>query len=268
MQRVRISPERRVFWGVENTDVVAPAYLTLSKQSSASNPEKYPLEQPQISSSYYKQHVYEIAGCAGMPRAFRRPPTNLNTIHCMKLRYLLIPACALFLSVRASALPILVGEFNTTNSGNDTEKVAVRTAIAAYNTNFDPDLPQIFGTGTDPVLINGWSEFVPKTTTVAPFFSGGDDKTIEWTAPNTFSSFYVLTKWGQGGANFDHALHFLSAGETLLYNPGGSGAPQGLSHIAIWAADPGNRVPDSGSSLSLLGLALICLGVLRRRISR
>ena len=139
----------------------------------------------------------------------------------MKLRYLVIPACALFLSIRASALPILVGEFPTADSGDATENVAVRTAIETYNTNFNPDLPQIFGAGSDPALINGWSEFVPKTTTVAPFFDNGDAKTVEWTAPNTFSSFYVLTKWGQGGANFDHALHFVSAGDTLLYNPGG-----------------------------------------------
>jgi hypothetical protein len=111
---------------------------------------------------------------------------------------------------------------------------------------------------------------VGKTTTVSSFFDGGDDKTIEWTAPNSFSAYYIMTKWGSGNANFDHALHYVLAGETLNYNPNGSNPPEGLSHLAIWATGPGEtgRVPDSGTTVVLLGLSLLSLRMFRKRFVR
>jgi hypothetical protein len=164
------------------------------------------------------------------------------------------------------AVPILVGEF-ASNSSDANEKVAVRDAIIAYNVANDPDLPQLLGAGTDPSLINGWTTFVAKTATVLPYYNGGDDQTFGWAAPGTYSNYYVMTKFGQGQANFDHALHLLSAGDTLVYNPGGSGAPNGLAHLAIWAVGPANNsVPDACASFSLLGVALLGLAVLRRRL--
>jgi hypothetical protein len=58
----------------------------------------------------------------------------------MNIRLPFLTALALFLCVHASAVPILVGEFATANSGDATEKVAVRTAIDSYNTANNPDL--------------------------------------------------------------------------------------------------------------------------------
>ena len=181
----------------------------------------------------------------------------------MKLRSFLT-ALGLLAAGHLSAGPILVGQY-AGNSGDDNEKVDVRNAITAY-AGVGAPLPQLFGPGSDPSLINGWSVFAGKTTTVSPYYAGGDDKTIDWTAPSSFSAYYIMTKWGGGGANFDHVLHYVLAGETLNYNPNGVNPPNGLSHLAIWAVGPGGQVPDGGSASLLLGASLLSLGLLRRRI--
>ncbi len=97
-------------------------------------------------------------------------------------------------------------------------------------------------------------------------FIPNDDKVLEWTAPYDFEYYYIMTKWGQGQANFDHALHYMLAGETVTYNPGGTRAPQGLSHV-IQGGGERKRVPDGGSMLALLGLGLTSIEALRRKLS-
>ena len=177
---------------------------------------------------------------------------------------LLISALALFFAVQASALPILVGEFKPANAGDATEHVAARNAIDSYNSTHNPDLSQLFGPGANPVLINDWSVFVAKTTDTGAF-EGASDKILSFTAPGTYAEYYVFSKYGIGQANFDSALHHLLAGDVLSYNPGGASAPQGLSHLAIWARGSTTSVPDSGLTIALFGAGLMLLGVMKRR---
>jgi hypothetical protein len=177
---------------------------------------------------------------------------------------LLISALALVLAAQVNAAPILVGEF-TAKSGDDKEHVAIREAINTYNGSHDPDLSQLFGTGTSPLLINDWNDFVSKTTDIDGYDSA-DGKTLNFTAPGTYAEYYVFSKYGSGGADFNMALHYLSAGDVLSYNPGGASAPNGLSHIAIWARGTPTNVPDSGLTLALFGAGLMMLGVMKRRM--
>jgi len=172
----------------------------------------------------------------------------------MKNTYLsTVLGCALIgAAMTASATPILVGEWASANSGNET--AAVEAAITAYNGANDPDLPALSETTAVTIQSGAIATYAPN-----------DEKIIEWTAPSTYDYFYVLTKWGQGRANFDTALHYLLAGETLTYNPGGTDHPQGLSHVSIWGGRlPGTNVPDNGWALALLGLGTLGVARLRR----
>ncbi len=158
-------------------------------------------------------------------------------------------------AMSAAAGPILVAEW-VGNSGQANELADVQSYIAAYNTANEPDLPAFSGTTTVTI----------QSTSVATY-APNDEKIIEWTAPATYDFYYVMTKWGKGQANFDHALHYVLSGETLTYNPGGSSAPNGLSHVSIWAGDlpgTGTSVPDSGWSLALLSLGVFGLSRIRR----
>lgn len=174
----------------------------------------------------------------------------------MKNTYLsTVLGCALIgAAMTASATPILVGEWASASSGAATELAEVQAAITAYNTANDPDLPDF--SGTTSVVIQD---------TVVTTYAPNDDKIIEWTAPATYDYYYVMTKWGQGRAAFDTALHYVLAGETLTYNPGGTDHPQGLSHVSIWGGRlPGTNVPDNGWALALLGLGTLGVARLRR----
>lgn len=177
-------------------------------------------------------------------------------------RYYIISAVLLW-AAQLSAVPILVGEFKPANAGDAAEHEAIRDVIAGYNATPAPDLSQLFGAGDNPSLINGWTVFVAKTTDVASY----GVHTLTFTAPGTFAEYYFFSKYGSGGANFDSALHHLLAGDFLSYNPGGSDAPEGLSHLAIWARGTPS-VPDSGQSIALLGLGLMILAVVKKRFTR
>jgi hypothetical protein len=180
----------------------------------------------------------------------------------MKLRTLASGlVCLLVLSAKLTAGPILVGELNFGNSGNETQNVGIRGAINTYNALPSADLPQIFGTGATPSLIDGWVELTNQNKTN---FHGADEKILNWTAPNTYTEYYLLSKYGSGGANWDTALHYLLSGEQVVYNPGGSGPPQGLSHVRLFARRS-VAVPDGAATAGLLGLALVGLSVFARR---
>ncbi len=174
-------------------------------------------------------------------------------------RYGLLSVClAAYLSFagQVSALPILVSEWMGSNSGVATEANDVKNAINNYNSSHDPDLP-LFSEATAVVIQAGKSGYI----------TGGDEKVLTWTAPATYDYYYIMSKYGKGGANFDHALHYVLAGESLNYNPGGNSAPNGLSHVSIWGGNFPNTqpVPDGGSTVLLLGLAVGGLGAVCRR---
>jgi hypothetical protein len=158
-------------------------------------------------------------------------------------------------AMTASAAPILVAEW-LGNSGSANELADVQAKILAYNVANAPDLPAFSGTTS-----------VTLQSTAVATYAPNNEKIVEWTAPATYDFYYVMTKFGKGQANFDHALHYLLAGETLSYNPGGTSAPNGLSHVSIWAGDLPNtntHLPDNGWSVALLGLGAFGIARLRR----
>jgi hypothetical protein len=176
----------------------------------------------------------------------------------MKLSKLLTGAlAALALAASALATPILVGETESDNSGANNENVIMYHLIGVYNAGPSADLPLLFGSGATPSLLAGWFEYTKVEV-------GGDQQELVWTAPGTYAEYYILTKWGQGGAAFDTALHYLLAGQTLTYNPGGAGAPNGLSHYRLFGRGS-TSVPDGASTAALLGLGLVGLSFIARR---
>jgi hypothetical protein len=172
-------------------------------------------------------------------------------------RTLMALVASLALAANSYATPILVGTWNGT-SGDAAELVAVDAAIDAYNVANNPDLPEF----------SELTEFANKNTTPVSLYSlPGDEHTLVWTAPNDYDFYYIMSKYGNpknGGATFEHALHYVLAGDTLTYNPGGSGPPNGLSHVWVWGGND-NNVPDGGSTVALMGAALAGLSMIRRR---
>lgn len=175
-------------------------------------------------------------------------------------------ACAAIVCLSAasvSAVPILVAEWNG-NSGDANELADVAAHIVTYNGANDPDLPLLNTTTLLTVLAN-------KAVNVGVYTPNNSD-VIEWTAPAGYDFYYIMTKWGQGSpkenpTGFEHALHYVLAGETLTYNPGGANAPNGLSHVITWGGDvPDQRVPDAGATLALLGVSVTALGFMRRKL--
>lgn len=191
-------------------------------------------------------------------------PERVNPLPMRKYSILKMGVAAFLalapLSTQATAY--LIDEWDSPDSGDDEQIAAIQAAIAAFNTAGNPPAPL---PAFDPALV-----FVAKTDDVEDFDSA-DNQSVVWTAPSGDVSFYVLTKWGQGQANFDTALHLVTPGNTLNYNPawGGPrqpGAPNGLSHIAIWHT-PETEVPDGGTTAVLLGLGLLGIASIRRRLS-
>lgn len=163
----------------------------------------------------------------------------------------------------AGAVPILVSEWfgpsglgNPQNDPNSNEDASVAAQIVAYNAVNNPDLP----------LLAGLTKTVSQQTTSMTDF-GNDSNVLNWTAPMDCDFYYIMTKWGQGQATWDHALHYVLAGETVIYNPGGAGFPMGLSHVSIWCGET-ERVPDGGSTLAFLSLAMVLVApFIRRKLS-
>jgi hypothetical protein len=176
-------------------------------------------------------------------------------------------------TVSSQAHAYLIGEFETPNSGDATVNALAQDAIDAFNALgvFPAPVPDLNTANIFQAKVEGAG--------LSAFF-GSDDQSVHWEAPSGGDvNFYVITKWGQpqGGPNqadFDTALHFVTAGNTLDYNPGGDDAPFGLSYIAIFHTDDdvfgggpgGGRVPDGGATAALLGLGVLGLGVARRAV--
>ena len=187
----------------------------------------------------------------------------MKLLKAFGLKSLAVAALFAFAPLSSNATAYLIAEWASGNSGDAAEIQAVKDAIAAFNTqgNFPAPIPEL----------NTSLVFQAKTTDTGDY-EGSDDKSVVWTAPSGDVDFYVLTKWGQGQADFDTALHFVTAGNTLNYDPkwGGSkqpDAPNGLSHIWIWHTEPGTNVPDGGATAALLGLGILGLAAVRRKQS-
>ena len=172
----------------------------------------------------------------------------------------------------ASAVPILVGEWDSPDSNPGGELYLAQQAIETYNVPNDPDLPDIAvlplpadphdTLAALPVFLGKFDDSDPELDDFIP----NDEKILEWTAPGDYAFYYVISKYGGGGqGTLDTALHYMLAGESLVFNPGGNGPPNGLSHITIWGGNT-TTVPDGGMTLLLLGAGMAALGGARRFI--
>jgi len=91
---------------------------------------------------------------------------------------------------------------------------------------------------------------------------GGGDRTV------TAGALYILGKYGAGGGTQISYVWYIGglAVGTVLDLP-----DQALSHTVVFAGAGGGTpppgVPDAGSSMALLGLALTGLGLVRRKVS-
>ncbi len=175
-----------------------------------------------------------------------------------KLKMLIFAGLLAMFSAQTQAITILVDEWLSGNSGEEAERLRAQQGLDAYNIANDPDLP------TPLSSLVTW----PKND--SPEDLG--QKTLTFTAPTGEYDFYfILTKYGSGalknfaGEPFDTALHYVSAGDTLTYNPGGDGLPNGLSHEILWAGKSSTNVPDGGATAALLGLGVLGLAAIRRK---
>ena len=79
---------------------------------------------------------------------------------------------------------------------------------------------------------------------------------------------YVLAKYGSGpsgGGSHVWYIATLDGTQTLPANFGGAGTP-GISHYSLYNGTT-TTVPDGGTTAALLGLSMVGLGMIRRRIN-
>jgi hypothetical protein len=169
----------------------------------------------------------------------------------------------------ANATPLLLnGPYGVVIiPANPTDELAALTAaITAYNAAHDPDLPPAGDIDLTPQLIggattDGGGQAVPPAPT--PKFItidfGVERETylgLTWDGPNGGTLFYYVGN--ETGPVYFESPYFPAP---TPGNPNNT-SQYGLSHYMFTGA-----VPDGGMTLTLLGLALAGLGVVRRRIS-
>ena len=134
-----------------------------------------------------------------------------------------------------------VGDCNAGGQNAEDELACLNASvIPAYNTDNDPDLdPATFGTDN----INTDDNPLEITLDI----SGYDYIKLKW---DGLWQFYYI-----GGETGEFTF------ESTVFND--KGQPQELSHYTFFS--PRNGVPDGGTTLGLLGMALFGLGMLRRR---
>ena len=175
-------------------------------------------------------------------------------------RFLIFAALLAMFSAQAQAVTILVDEWLSGNSGEAAERLRAQQALDTYNFTHDPDLPTPLSS-----MVTWEKNDNPEDL---------NSHTVTYTAPTgAYDFFFILTKYGSAngawkklnGDPFDTALHYVSAGDTLTYNPGGSGPPNGLSHEILWAGNLTRNVPDGGATAALLGLGVLGMAVVGRK---
>jgi hypothetical protein len=132
---------------------------------------------------------------------------------------------------------------NPPNQGDGTVKNWLQALINAYNAVNDPDLPAVQNA---PAV--SYEETQSKITKVEIPVAGYT---------------YLTIHWG-GKMSSDHSQAWYLGGDltTLeLVSPTG----KGLSGYRLWNPVPVTRVPDGGSTLTLLGIALLGVGAWARR---
>lgn len=178
------------------------------------------------------------------------------------VRHLILAGIAgfLFCSLSAKALPIRLDTApyispatsipgNPANQGAGTVQAWLQSLITAYNAVNEPDLPAL------------------SATPAVDFSASGN---ITELTINVLGYQYLTVHWGgpQKNPNNDHTQAWYLGGtleQFQLVAPVFRGKPYGLSGYRLWNEVPVTRVPEGGSTLTLLGLALLGLWAAARR---
>lgn len=150
-----------------------------------------------------------------------------------------------------------VGHYNPASAFNNDSEVttAVNKLVNWYNggANPNPDPDATFalapGSGLPPPLLP------------ASLVFGFKDEQGPFVDINSGQYSYALGKYGNTAYLF--YLGNLAPGSYSL--PGTMGG-NALSHEVAFTSSPGNRVPDGGASIGVLGLTLLLVEVVRRRL--
>jgi len=154
------------------------------------------------------------------------------------------------------------GDFTFVETLNFSDDSPAHTQEVARGVFNDPDIIDCFradGTGT---FTNSAGTF---TITLVPS-DLGPTYDVTWTLAAGQVLEGVYFKGGSQGGNF-YSAGELNSGFGNGHTPvtGGSGMFAGLSHLDFFC-EPGRSVPDGGSAITLLGLALCGLEGVRRLI--
>ena len=177
------------------------------------------------------------------------------------LRTFALIGLSLGFALTASAVPLEITHHEDSQPGNSGESTInswIGTTVTNYNTAHDPDLP---APGTQVFRVNSEGE---ADATPPPAYSSyptfGDVSSILLPVGD-FT--YVALHWGgPGGGQYQIFYIGDSEGSYTFTSPDGA---KGLSWYSFFGSR--NGVPDSGSTLILLGVALLGLMGFRRRLA-
>lgn len=191
-------------------------------------------------------------------------PLNQKVMKIKATLFTLIAAISLFsVTQAASIVPVNIGSSQPANQGDGTTTTWVNTFI-------DPDL--ILLAKWTPT--NSWSSLTPGVSstnfTVTQFISGNSTATVNWNLTGTGFGLFAILGSQSSSVNLNSVLSDNFVGSGSVSAPGNG---NGWSHISFFgrAATPttggGGRVPDGGTTLLSLGIALLGLGSMKKLVA-
>lgn len=211
---------------------------------------------------YWMQNELIQSGCTE-----QRPNNSPDNKKMNKRKYLLMALALIAFAVPSRANLIDLGQLSLTsvlgNPAAEQAFIEMNQGLAAgsldYLNKFD------VGTGFD----NGGA--VASSHFTATLMNGGADATITWDLALTgFQLSYVLVKDGREGGGGPFLYHLYGVTLDQVFNSNGGqfvtiNGRKGISHISFFGNPGAPSVPDSASTVALLGLALTGVAVARSK---